>query len=153
MGGAKEHHRHARQKGVLNGNEGDYWDSWGCQEAATELGRNEEEDVSRKRGKHGGVRERWEWEEEQQTKTPVPSWATPSSLPSNPHCWALNGGTAERDGHRRTVTSDCKSSSSWREQTKRWTKEGQRWGQTPYGGSMWNKTGMNTSWGASWQWS
>lgn len=66
-----------------------------------------------------------EWE--QQTKTPrsTPTQPEQPSLiaaPSNPHCWRLYGGAAERDDHRRTVTSDCKSSSSWREQTKRWQK-------------------------------
>lgn len=66
------------------------------------------------------------------------------SAPSNPHCWWLYGWAAERDDHRRTVTSDCKSSSSWREQTKRWTK-GQRRGQMPYRACMRNKTGVNTS--------
>ena len=53
---------------------------------------------------------------------PQPQQPSLISAPPNPRCWGLYGGTAERDNHRRKVTSDCKSSSSWREQTKRWTK-------------------------------
>lgn len=129
------------------------------------LGRNEEQDVSRKRGEKWSKvmkSEQMEWERKVKWENervyrwvgtadhdPRPTPAQPEqpsliSAPSNPHCWWLYGGAAERDDHRRTVTSDCKSSSSWREQTKRWTK-GQRRGQMPYGACTRNKTGVKTS--------
>lgn len=40
-------------------------------------------------------------------------------------------GTEKRDNQQHTVTSDCKSSSTWKEQNERWTK-GQQMGQTQY---------------------
>lgn len=66
--GSKEHERHAWQKSLLSSN-GNYEDSGGCQDAARELWRNGEGDVSRETGKRwndwwwgekvGG--ERWRW--------------------------------------------------------------------------------------------
>lgn len=95
-----------------------YGNSRSCQEAGRKLGRNEERDVSRKTGKvkkktwgdrnkeraERGV-DRWSlqsWQFKRQTKTlPNPS-GRPSliSAPSNPHCWWLYGGTAQKETNR-----------------------------------------------------